>query len=242
MRLLILMLLLLFGYMPASAAGHDFPASTKDMLHLEVTATSVRLRAGPGTEFEVLGMATRGDSTCSRYIADPRPKMDSTGRPWFRLIGQVEQQTELGVYKLDTPCWIRSDFVKTRVLSEREALRADSTFFGILPVSLSSMPGVANFTAAKDIPVCATEHDCLFAEGAPVLNAVLPAGETFHFWSLPFKGSSGQVCIIVYKKTADDKAQKVGAMPRSVLDSVDFGKDADSVEAWKKRQPSNCWE
>ena len=29
---------------------------------------------------------------------------------------------------------------------------------------------------------------------------------------------------------------------REVLDSIDFGKDADSVEAWKKRQPSHYWE
>jgi hypothetical protein len=212
------------------------------MVHLSVIATNVRLRSGPGTEFEVLGMASKGDSTCSRYIADPRPQMDSTGRPWFRLIGQVEQQTELGVYKLDTHCWIRSDFVKTRALSEREAKYADSTFFGILPISLSTMPGVANFTPSGDIAICATENGCLFPEGDPVLDAVLPAGETFHFWSMPSKSSSGRTCIIVYKKTADDKAQKVGAMPREVLDSIDFGKDAGSVAAWMERQPSYYWE
>jgi hypothetical protein len=75
-----------------------------------------------------------------------------------------------------------------------------------------------------------------------VLDAVLPAGETFHFWSMPSKSSSGRTCIIVYKKTADDKAQKVGAMPREVLDSIDFGKDAGSVAAWMERQPSYYWE
>ena len=84
MRLLFLFLTLLLGCSPALAG--EIPASTKDMVHLSVIATDVRLRAGAGTEFAILGKASRDDFGANRYIADSRPVMDSTGRPWFKLL------------------------------------------------------------------------------------------------------------------------------------------------------------
>lgn len=238
MRLLFLFLTLLLGCSSTSAA--ELPASTKDMVHLSVIATDVRLRAGAGTEFAILGKASRNDFGANRYIADSRPVMDSTGKPWFKLLANVQQQTELGVFKLDEPCWIRSDFVKTRALREGEAMKADSELFRILPISFNGMPGVGKFTPARDIPVCATEHDCLFAEGAPVINAKLPAGETFYFWAMPSE-HSGRVCLPVYRKLDENRIQEVGSMPRDVFDSHDFGKDAESVMDWKKRQNPIYW-
>ena len=80
MRLLFLILAILLGSSPA-LAGDNAPSSTKDMLHLTVTATNVRLRAGAGTEFGVLGMASRDNECAYRYVADSTPRMDSTGRP-----------------------------------------------------------------------------------------------------------------------------------------------------------------
>ena len=242
MRPLIMLLLLLFGSSPASAAEYDIPSSTKEMLHLTVTATNVRLRAGAGTEFEVLGMASRDNECAYRYVADAAPRMDSTGRPWFKLIANIQQQTELGVIKLDSPCWIRSDFVKTRALREGEAKYVDSTFFRILHISFTNMPGIGKFTPAKDIPVCATEQDCLFAEGAPLINAKLPAGETFYFWAMPSKAESGTVCLPVYRKLDENRIQEVGNMTREVFDSYDFGNDTASVMNWKKRQNPSYWE
>ena len=241
MRLLFLILAILLGSSPA-LAGDNAPSSTKDMLHLTVTATNVRLRAGAGTEFEVLGMASRDNECAYRYVADAAPRMDSTGKPWFRLIANIQQQTELGVFKLDQPCWIRSDFVKTRALREGEAMRVDSVFHNILHISLTNMPGVGRFTPTKDIPICATEQDCLFAEGAPILNAKLPAGETFYFWSVPSKAESGTVCLPVHRKLDENRIQEVGHMTREVFDSYDFGNDTDSVMNWKKRQHPSYWE
>ena len=241
MRLLLLILAILLGSSPA-LAGDNAPSSTKDMLHLTVTATNVRLRAGAGTEFEVLGMASRDNECAYRYVADAAPRMDSTGKPWFRLIANIQQQTELGVFKLDQPCWIRSDFVKTRALREGEAMRVDSVFHNILHISLTNMPGVGRFTPTKDIPICATEQDCLFAEGSPILNAKLPAGETFYFWSVPSKAESGTVCLPVHRKLDENRIQEVGHMTREVFDRCDFGKDTDSVMNWKKRQNPSYWE
>ena len=241
MRLLFLILAILLGSSPA-LAGDNAPSSTEDMLHLTVTATNVRLRAGAGTEFEVLGMASRDNECAYRYVADAAPRMDSTGKPWFRLIANIQQQAELGVFKLDQPCWIRSDFVKTRALREGEAMRVDSTFFRILHISLTNMPGVGRFTPTKDIPICATEQDCLFAEGSPIINAKLPAGETFYFWSVPSKAESGTVCLPVHRKLDENRIQEVGYMTREVFDRCDFGKDAASVMNWKKRQHPSYWE
>ena len=241
MRLLLLILAILLGSSPA-LAGDNAPSSTKDMLHLTVTATNVRLRAGAGTEFEVLGKASRDNECAYRYVAEAAPRMDSTGKPWFRLIANIQQQTELGVFKLDQPCWIRSDFVKTRALREGEAMRVDSVFHNILHISLTNMPGVGKFTPTKDIPICATEQDCLFAEGAPILNAKLPAGETFYFWSVPSKAESGTVCLPVHRKLDENRIQEVGHMTREVFDGCDFGKDAASVMNWKKRQNPYYWE
>lgn len=236
MRLLIMLLMVLLGCSPV-IAGDDIPSSTKDMLHLTVTATNVRLRAGAGTEFEVLGKASRDDECAYRYVADATPRMDSTGRHWFKLIANIQQQTELGVFKLDQPCWIRSDFVTTRALREGEAKYVDSTFFRILHISFTNMPNLGRFTPTKDIPVCATGHDCLFAEGAPIINAKLPAGEMFYFWALPARAASGTVCLPVHKKLDEHRIQEVGYMTREVFDSCDFGKDADAVQKWKKQNP-----
>ena len=241
MRLLFLILAILLGSSPA-LAGDNAPSSTKDMLHLTVTATNVRLRAGAGTEFEVLGMASRDNECAYRYVADAAPRMDSTGKPWFRLIANIQQQDELGVFKLDQPCWIRSDFVKTRALREGEAMRVDSVFHNILHISLTNMPGVGRFTPTKDIPICATEQDCLFAEGSPIINAKLPAGETFYFWSVPSKAESGTVCLPVHRKLDENRIQEVGHMTREVFDRYDFGKDTASVMNWKKRQHPSYWE
>ena len=241
MRLLFLVLTFLLGCTPAMA-GDDIPSSTSDMLHLTVTATNVRLRAGAGTEFEVLGKASRDDECAYRYVADATPRMDSTGRHWFKLIANIQQQTELGVFELDQPCWIRSDFVKTRALREGEAKYVDSTFFRILHISFTNMPGLGKFTPTKDIPICATGHDCLFAEGAPIINTKLPAGETFYFWSVPSKAESGTVCLPIHKKLDENRIQEVGYMTREVFDSCDFGKDAEAVKKWKDRQNPYYWE
>ena len=241
MRLLPLLLILLIGW-TSPASAEEVPASTKDMVHLSVIATNVRLRAGAGTEFAILGKASRNDFAANRYIADSRPVMDSTGRPWFRLLANVQLQTELGVFKLDSPCWIRSDFVTTRALNDREAMVADSSLFGLLHISLSDMYGSAKFVPAKDIPVCAADDDCLFAEGAPIINATLPAGETFYFWGVPSKNSEGDMCVNVYKQVEPNRAKIVGCMPRKVFDTFDFGKDTEAVQDWKKKQNPWYWE
>ena len=141
MRLLPLMFMLFLGLVSPASAG-ELPASTKDMVHLSVIATDVRLRAGAGTEFAILGKASRDDFSTNRYIADSRPVMDSTGKPWFKLLASVEQQTELGVFKLDAPCWIRSDFVETRALNAKEAARVESSFFRILEFAPRLLPSI----------------------------------------------------------------------------------------------------
>ena len=110
MRLLTVLLMLLCVLLPSELPAGS-PASAKDMLHLSVTATGVRLRAGAGMEFAIVGMASRSDAAACRFIASAEPRMDSEGKLWFRLIGSVQQQEDLAVFKLDEPCWIRCDFV-----------------------------------------------------------------------------------------------------------------------------------
>ena len=241
MRLLFLLLAFLLGGTPAFAEP-DIPASTKDMVYLTVTATNVRLRAGAGTEFEVLGMASRDNECAYLYVADSTPRMDSTGKPWFKLIANIQQQEEMAFIKLDTPCWIRSDFVKTRALRGGEAMKADSLFYKILHLDLKSYPVTAKFVPSKDIPVCATEEDCLFVEGHPIINAKLPAGEEFYFFSIPSKTGEGDMCINVYKQIKPERAQIVGCMPKDVFNTFDFGKDTEAVQAWKKKQHPWYWE
>ena len=240
MRLLFLFLTFLLGCSPALAEP-DIPASTKDMVHLTVTASNVRLRAGAGTEFEVKGMASRNDKSARLYVADSTPRMDSTGKLWFKLIANIQLLTEMSILKFDTPCWIRSDFVQTRKLRDCEAEMADSVFFDLLHVSLSDACEVAAFVPAKDIPVCATEEDCLWAEGHPVINATLSAGETYYFWADPSKTSKDDMCVSVYKQVGPERARIVGCMPRTVFDTYDFGKDSANVMDWKKKK-KRYWE
>ena len=91
MRMLIsLLFLLMFSVCPVQAA--DVPTGTQDMLHLDVQATGVRLRAGAGTEFAIVGMASREKEMSRYFIAYATPSMDSEGRPWFRLLAKIERQ------------------------------------------------------------------------------------------------------------------------------------------------------
>ena len=235
MRLLFLLLSFLLGCTPALAEP-DIPDSTKEMVHLTVTATNVRLRAGAGTEFEVLGMASRNDKSARLYVADSTPRMDSTGKLWFKLIANIQMLTEMSILKFDTPCWIRSDFAQTRKLRDCEAEMADSVFFDLLHVSLPDACEVAAFVPARDIPICATEVDCLWAEGRPVINAALPTGETFYFWGDPSKTANGDMCINVYKQMEPGRAKIVGCMPRKVFDAFDFGRDSAAVMDWKRKK------
>ena len=241
MRLLFLLLSFLLGCTPA-LADPDIPDSTKEMVHLTVTATNVRLRAGAGTEFEVLGVASRNNECAYLYVADSTPRMDSEGKPWFKLIANIEILEEMSLSRLDKPCWIRGDFVKTRALRGGEAMKADALFYNIAHVDLDSYSVTAKFVPSKDIPVCATEEDCLWAEGYPIINSKLPAGEEFCFFAIPTKVSEGNMCINVYKQIAPERAKIVGCMPKDVFDSFDFGKDTEAVQAWKKKQNAWYWE
>ena len=126
MRAFFLLLALLF--LPFPGMGTELASSIDEMLHLSVQASNVRLRAGAGTNFEVLGKASQGSKHASRYIADARTSKDRTGQPWYQLMARVEQQSDLDVIKLERPCWIRGDFVRTRPLTDEEKLKAAPLF------------------------------------------------------------------------------------------------------------------
>ena len=69
MRLLIMLSLLLLSIAaPVGAAPVPVPASTQDMLHLSVQATGVRLRAGAGTEFAIVGVVSRENESARPFL------------------------------------------------------------------------------------------------------------------------------------------------------------------------------
>ena len=229
MRVLFLLLVFMLGCTPALAAS-DIPASTKDMVHLSVIATDVRLRAGAGTEFAIIGKASRNDFSANRYIADSLPVMDSTGKPWFKLLANVEQQAELGVFKLDSPCWIRSDFVETRALNAREAERVESSFFRILEFAPRLLPSIHPVAA---IPAFSDENLCYFPQSPDKADISLPPGGEL----LPLNALKGQrVCVSLWQPLDDRRIRFVGAVPLGDFLKADFGADRQKVEAWLEKQ------
>lgn len=242
MRILLLLFLLLLGT-PMQAGASGFPESIREMIHVTVRGTNVRLRAGAGTEFKIQGLANSDSPTACRYVAFSQPRMDSKDIPWFMLIGRIEGQDKAVIVKLEEPCWIRSDLVTVRALRYDEALNADSIFFRILHVCLDNMSGVASFIPAAEVPVCSREEDCLSAANAPVTDAALPAGKAYHLWATPQKGDTGEVCIPIWEKLSDTRIRLAGTMPRTVFDSFDFGPESkEAVERWKARQPAELWQ
>ncbi|MBR3880790.1 MAG: hypothetical protein IKJ34_04265 [Mailhella sp.] len=229
MRLLTVLLMLLCVLLPSELPAGS-PASAKDMLHLSVTATGVRLRAGAGMEFAIVGMASRSDAAACRFIASAEPRMDSEGKLWFRLIGSVQQQEDLAVFKLDEPCWIRCDFVETRALDEKEASRADSTFFRILDFSPSMLAG---FRPAGPIPAFSVEQACFFPQDASGPDVSLPAGEEYLLLNV-LKGE--RVCVGLWTALDDRRIRFAGSVPQEELRKADLGADRQKVEGWLEKK------
>lgn len=210
---------------PAQAVEYDVPSSHKEMLHVNVTASNVQLRSGAGTEFESLGMANRG----RRYVADAQTRKDSMGKTWFRLIAHVEQQTELGVYSLDAPCWIRNDFVKARPLRDREIDRVNSLFFRILAISPEGLP---RFRLTENLSVY-SEESCMDVEARPVADKILPAGDTFILLGVDYDGKNS--CVNLWKDTGQNSVQLAGTLRLEEFLKLDFGSSRPAVEHWLKR-------
>ena len=229
MRMLIsLLFLLMSSVCPVHAA--DIPAGTQDMLHLDVQATGVRLRAGAGTEFAIVGMASREKEMSRYFIAYATPSMDSEGRPWFRLLAKIERQEDTALFRLDRDCWIRSDFVKTRALNEKETELADSLFFRILNFAPSLLPAVR---PSEAIAAYSDEKLCFFPQNSDKADLMLPAGEEYLLFNL-LKGQ--RACAGLWKAVDGERIRFAGSVPAEVLAETDFGADQAKVEAWLKQK------
>ena len=229
MRMLIsLLFLLMFSVCPVHAA--DIPAGTQDMLHLDVQATGVRLRAGAGAEFAILGMASRKKEMSRYFIAYATPSMDSEGRPWFRLLAKIERQEDTALFRLDRDCWIRSDFVKTRALNEKEAELADSLFFRILSFAPSLLPAVR---PSEAIAAYSDEKRCFFPQDSDKADLMLPAGEEYLLFNL-LKGQ--RACAGLWKAVDGEHIRFAGSVPVEIFAGTDFGADRQKVDTWLKQK------
>lgn len=229
MRMLIsLLFLLMFSVCPVHAA--DIPAGTQDMLHLDVQATGVRLRAGAGTEFAIVGMASRKKEMSRYFIAYATPSMDSEGRPWFRLLAKIERQEDTALFRLDRDCWIRSDFVKTRALNEKEAELADSLFFRILSFAPSLLPAVR---PSEAIAAYSDEKRCFFPQDSDKADLMLPAGEEYLLFNL-LKGQ--RTCVGLWKAVDEERIRFAGSVPVEIFAGTDFGADRQKVDTWLKQK------
>lgn len=229
MRLLTVLLMLLCVLVPSELPAGS-PASAKDMLHLSVTATGVRLRAGAGTEFAIVGMASREKEMSRYFIAYATPSMDSEGRPWYRLLAKIERQEDTALFRLDRDCWIRSDFVKTRALNEKEAELADSLFFRILSFAPSLLPAVR---PSEAIAAYSDEKRCFFPQDSDKADLMLPAGEEYLLFNL-LKGQ--RACAGLWKAVDGEHIRFAGSVPAEVLAGTDFGVDQAKAEAWLKQK------
>lgn len=231
MRLLIMLSLLLLSIAaPAGAAPVPVPASTQDMLHLSVQATGVRLRAGAGTEFAIVGVVSRENESARQFLAHAAPRMDSEGQLWFRLLGSLEQQEELALFKLERSCWIRSDFVKTRALDQREVELADSQFFRILAFAPRLL---TSFSPAASIPAFSDEKLCYFPQEKAEPDISLPAGEPYLLFNA-LKGE--QVCVGLWRAVDENRIRFVGSVPLEDFLGADIGADRPKVDGWLKKE------
>ena len=231
MRLLIMLSLLLLSIAaPAGAAPVPVPASTQDMLHLSVQATGVRLRAGAGTEFAIVGVVSRENESARQFLAHAVPRMDSEGQLWFRLLGSLQQQEDLGFFTFDRQCWIRSDFVKTRALSQREAELADSQLFRILAFAPHLL---TSFRPAAPIPAFSDEKLCFFPQENAEPDTALPAGESY----LLFNALKGErTCVGLWRAVDEKRIRFAGSVPLDLFLNTDLGADRQAVEQWLEQK------
>lgn len=229
MRLLQLLLILLISWASSVSAGEP-TISTKDMLHLSVQATGVRLRTGAGTEFAIVGVVSRENESARQFLAHAVPAMDGEGRLWFRLLGSLEQQEELALFKLERSCWIRSDFVKTRALSQREAELADSQLFRILAFAPHLL---TSFRPAAPIPAFSDEKLCFFPQENAEPDTALPAGEPY----LLFNALKGErTCVGLWRAVDEKRIRFAGSVPLDLFLNTDLGADRQAVEQWLEQK------
>jgi len=229
MRLLTVLLMFLCALLPSELSAGS-PSNPQEMLHLTVKATGVRLRAGAGAEFAIVGMASRNNAAACRFIAQAEPRMDSMGKLWFRLLGNVQQQEDLAVFKFDKPCWIRSDFIETRALSSREAEQVDSVFFRVLRFAPKLLTAVRPVAA---LPAYSDEKLCFFPQGQDEADRQLPAGEEYLLLNL-LKGQ--RHCVGLWKAVDAEHIRFAGAVPVEVFAGTDLGDDRKKAETWLKQR------
>ena len=227
MRLPLFMLLLLMA-LASPAFADDAPSNVKEMIHLSVRATGVRLRAGAGTEFAIVGVASR-EKGGSRFIASSVPSMDGEGVPWFRLLARIEQQEDAALFRLERACWIRSDFVTTRALNGKEAELADSLFFRTLSFAPRLLPAVR---PAEAVPAYSDEKLCFFPQENDRADTVLPAGEEYLLFNV-LKGQ--RACVGLWKAVDGERIRFAGSVPAEAFAGTDFGADGAKAEAWLKQ-------
>lgn len=231
MRKLSVFFLLFLCLMVPSYVCAGTPASTGELLHLSVKATGVRLRAGAGTEFAIVGMASRNDAAARHFIAYIEPRMDSVGMLWFKLVGSVQKQEDMAVFKIEGPCWIRSDFVETRALNETEKARADSVFFRVLDFAPRML---TSFRPAEALPAYSDEKLCFFPQEADASDLSLPAGEEYLILNV-LQGK--RACVGLWRALDDSRIRFAGSVPLDLFMNADFGNDREKVEGWLKKQP-----
>lgn len=217
MRAFFLLLALLF--LPFPGMGTELASSIDEMLHLSVQASNVRLRAGAGTNFEVLGKASQGSKHASRYIADARTSKDRTGQPWYQLMARVEQQSDLDVIKLERPCWIRGDFVRTRPLTDEEKLKA-APLFTRTDQTLSQKPVEKNGPALQPTTPKADQSPVRHAmPDAPALSA------------MQNKAPAAQAAMQDTAPTAQEKSPALSAASSAAKERP----AAQSAPVWQER-------
>lgn len=228
MRAFFLLLALLF--LPFPGMGTELASSIDEMLHLSVQASNVRLRAGAGTNFEVLGKASQGSKHASRYIADARTSKDRTGQPWYQLMARVEQQSDLDVIKLERPCWIRGDFVRTRPLTDEEKLKA-APLFTRTDQTLSQKPVEKNGPALQPTTPKADQSPVRHAmPDAPALSAMqnkAPAAQAAHFQA----PEMAQPAMQDTAPTAQEKSPALSAASSAAKERP----AAQSAPVWQER-------
>ncbi len=125
-------------------------SSGSGLVVLKVTGTSVRLRKGPGTSYDVAGMADAGGRHGELVASGAKAAGD--GRQWYHVLYMLESP-EAGYSRQDA--WICADYVAASALGpgrrgEGASARSAQPEAGGAEAALAAVPGLKDAVVAWD--------------------------------------------------------------------------------------------
>ena len=192
------------------------------LVHLTVTGTNVRLRKGPGTSHDVVGVARESGSEWLGELIATEEKTPGDGRLWYNVVFAIEKEVDTNYAEKDA--WICADFVKESDLTQDDREGIESTAFGILRIPSG---GLTAFSFKEPVSL-RTGHDGsrgVMTVPDGIRLAVLNGTDAV--WK------SGDVSWTeLFEPLGDGRIRRLGCLPLAELEELSGHDGGQSLRNW----------